>query len=94
MRYATCEEVRAAGADPLFEGEPGYRKELDRNGDGLACASDDEPTKAAPPPEDEDDDVYYANCSEARAAGAAPLHRGEPGYRLGLDRNKDGVACE
>ena len=39
-------------------------------------------------------DVYYANCSEARAAGAAPLHSGEPGYRSGLDRDHDGVACE
>jgi hypothetical protein len=38
--------------------------------------------------------VYYANCSEARAAGAAPLHVGEPGYRAGLDRDSDGVACE
>jgi micrococcal nuclease len=38
--------------------------------------------------------VYYANCAEARAAGAAPLHRGQPGYREGLDRDKDGVACE
>ena len=39
-------------------------------------------------------DVYYKNCAEARAAGAAPLHRGEPGYRLGLDSDGDGVACE
>lgn len=38
--------------------------------------------------------VYYANCSQARAAGAAPLYVGSPGYRPGLDRDKDGVACE
>ncbi|WDV98249.1 excalibur calcium-binding domain-containing protein [Brevibacillus parabrevis] len=38
--------------------------------------------------------MYYANCSEAKAAGAAPLYRGEPGYRAKLDRDKDGVACE
>ncbi|MGW1742017.1 excalibur calcium-binding domain-containing protein [Nocardia sp. NPDC001965] len=25
---------------------------------------------------------------------AAPIHAGKPGYRLDLDRNKDGVACE
>lgn len=37
---------------------------------------------------------YYANCSAARAAGAAPLHAGQPGYRAALDRDKDGVACE
>lgn len=50
--------------------------------------------KPPPPPDDEPDDVYYANCAEVRAAGAAPLHRGEPGYRSGLDRDGDGVACE
>ena len=38
--------------------------------------------------------VYYANCTAARAAGAAPLHRDEPGYRAALDRDGDGVACE
>ena len=38
--------------------------------------------------------VYYANCAAARAAGAAPLHAGDPGYRAALDRDHDGVACE
>ena len=38
--------------------------------------------------------VYYANCTEAEAAGAAPLHRGHPGYRPELDGDGDGVACE
>jgi hypothetical protein len=34
----------------------------------------------------------FANCTEARAAGAAPVRRGEPGYGPHLDR--DGVGCE
>ncbi|MGL4305517.1 MAG: excalibur calcium-binding domain-containing protein [Mycobacteriaceae bacterium] len=38
--------------------------------------------------------AYYGNCAEARAAGAAPIHRGEPGYRSGLDRDGDGIACD
>jgi hypothetical protein len=38
--------------------------------------------------------VYYANCTAARAAGVTPLHRGDPGYRSGLDRDDDGIACE
>jgi hypothetical protein len=38
--------------------------------------------------------AYYSNCAEARAAGAAPISRGEPGYREGLDGDSDGVACE
>lgn len=38
--------------------------------------------------------AYYPNCAAARAAGVAPLYRGQPGYRPGLDRDNDGVACE
>ncbi|MCD2193568.1 thermonuclease family protein [Actinomycetospora endophytica] len=38
--------------------------------------------------------AYYANCTAARAAGVAPLHRGEPGYSAKLDRDGDGIACE
>lgn len=38
--------------------------------------------------------VYYANCDAARAAGAAPVHRGDPGYAPHLDRDGDGVGCE
>jgi len=38
--------------------------------------------------------VYYAGCSDARSAGAAPIRSGEPGYRGGLDGDGDGLACE
>lgn len=38
--------------------------------------------------------VHYPNCKAARAAGAAPLYVGQPGYRSGLDGDGDGVACE
>jgi hypothetical protein len=38
--------------------------------------------------------VYYKNCSAVRAAGAAPIHRGEPGYGRHLDRDGDGIGCE
>lgn len=37
---------------------------------------------------------YFHTCDAARAAGAAPLRRGHSGYRAGLDRDGDGVACE
>ena len=36
----------------------------------------------------------YENCTEAWNAGAAPLHRGDPGYAPRLDRDNDGIACE
>jgi hypothetical protein len=38
--------------------------------------------------------VYYANCTAVRAAGAAPIHVGQPGYSSKLDRDGDGVGCE
>ena len=38
--------------------------------------------------------TFYPNCSWARSAGAAPINRGEPGYRKKLDADDDGVACE
>ena len=39
-------------------------------------------------------ETYYRNCSAARAAGAAPVLRGDPGYAAHLDRDNDGVGCE
>src|SRR5690349_7421382 len=36
----------------------------------------------------------YSNCSDAIAAGAAPIYAGQPGYSRKLDRDGDGVACE
>ena len=38
--------------------------------------------------------VYYRDCNVVRAAGAAPLRRGEPGYRQEMDGDNDGIACE
>lgn len=43
---------------------------------------------------DTDDEVYYRNCLAARAAGAAPVYRYEPGYGSHLDRDSDGIGCE
>jgi hypothetical protein len=39
-------------------------------------------------------DAYYPNCAAARKAGVAPIRQGQPGYRSGLDRDGDGIACE
>ena len=41
-----------------------------------------------------DQGVSYASCSQARAAGAAPVHRDDPGYASHLDGDNDGVGCE
>ena len=45
-------------------------------------------------PEPEPQKEFYANCKEAKAAGAAPLYKDDPGYRSDLDRDGDGIACE
>ncbi|PAU67778.1 calcium-binding protein [Bifidobacterium italicum] len=49
--------------------------------------------ESAPAPA-QDENVYYKNCAAVRAAGKAPLHRGDPGYAPKLDRDGDGIACE
>ena len=87
--FATQAEAQAE-----FDADPSDPNRLDADNDSLACedlpggdgtsVGDD---AAAPAP-------YYANCDAARADGAAPLLAGAPGYRLDLDRNRDGVACE
>ena len=47
-----------------------------------------------PDPTAVEQSVYYAGCDQVRAAGKAPLHAGEPGYRPELDPDGDGIACE
>lgn len=35
--WSGCDEARAAGVTPLKYGEPGYRSQMDGDGDGIAC---------------------------------------------------------
>ena len=35
--WSGCNDARAAGVTPLHFGEPGYRPEMDGDGDGIAC---------------------------------------------------------
>jgi hypothetical protein len=68
------------------------------------CPGEPVPAPSAPPPSAESAESAdvpagtpqqpYADCSAARAAGAAPLHRGEPGWSDRMDGDGDGVACE
>lgn len=52
------------------------------------------PPAQTPTPTPAQSSAYYSSCAEAKAAGAAPLYQGAPGYRSGLDKDGDGVACE
>ncbi|MFF2570994.1 excalibur calcium-binding domain-containing protein [Streptomyces sp. NPDC058084] len=53
-----------------------------------------ETTEPEPSPPASSAEVYYENCDAVRAAGAAPLLRGQRGYRAALDRDGDGMACD
>lgn len=64
----------------------------DRKNGGRHCHGGS--SKPSPAQRRSSSDVYYPNCSAARAAGAAPIRRGEPGYASHLDRDGDGIACE
>jgi hypothetical protein len=96
--YDNCDAARAAGADPVHRGEYGYGPHLDRDGDGVGC----EPYSGGGTSGGSSGgttgggsgSTYYANCSAARAAGAAPVRSGDPGYGRHLDRDGDGVGCE
>jgi hypothetical protein len=37
VSYTNCTAVRAAGAAPIYAGQAGYNRSLDRDGDGIAC---------------------------------------------------------
>jgi len=56
--------------------------------EGTARATTGATTREAPAA------ASYLNCSAARAADAAPLYAGRPGYSSELDRDGDGIACE
>jgi endonuclease YncB( thermonuclease family) len=48
----------------------------------------------APSPDPAPTGVFYKNCDAVRAAGAAPIHAGDPGWQTKFDRDGDGVGCE
>ncbi|WP_299959224.1 DUF1524 domain-containing protein [uncultured Modestobacter sp.] len=65
------------------------------------CPGEPVPSSPAPAPDGsaepsatEPGSEPFANCAAARAAGAAPLHRGDPGWSDSMDGDGDGTACE
>ncbi|WP_203415161.1 excalibur calcium-binding domain-containing protein [Pseudoxanthomonas suwonensis] len=65
-----------------------------RSAAGAQSASQAQAVRATPAKAAPGSGRTYRNCAEARAAGAAPVRRGEPGYGTHLDRDNDGVGCE
>lgn len=35
--WGGCNDARAAGTAPIYSSEPGYREDMDGDGDGIAC---------------------------------------------------------
>jgi hypothetical protein len=90
--YADCDDAPGE----LGRGDPGYRKALDRDGDGIACESggdDDEPVEVEEPADDTD--PRFGTCAAANDAGFGDYVRGvDPEYDWYQDRDGDGVVCE
>lgn len=100
--YPNCSAAASAGVFNIPAGAAGYGPHLDRDADGVACENSaanapapvEQPVQAAQPVQPAAPSVPYPNCSAARAAGAAPVYAGQPGYGPHLDRDSDGVGCE
>lgn len=84
-------EAESAAMDRVLSGCPGQKLPSER-GARPRSRTLPTPSRAAPPPSGRS--VYYPNCDAVRAAGKAPLHRGQPGYRPEMDGDGDGLACE
>jgi hypothetical protein len=97
---SSSSEPKSFGADPVrpvatamkdpYEVRTSQSQEIaqqstvDRTPDGIDA------DVVAPAPAE----TYFRSCAEVRAAGRAPILRGQDGYRSGLDRDGDGRACE
>ncbi|WP_433331677.1 excalibur calcium-binding domain-containing protein [Spirillospora sp. CA-294931] len=84
--WKVCFQELEGEAVTLWLAKPGSRCPAVR---GTDQAPAPKPTRTRKPPS-----AYYPNCAAARAAGAAPVHRGDPGYGRHLDRDGDGVGCD
>lgn len=85
---AAAEAARVAAEQAAAQAAAQAEAERQAAEQAAAAAVAAEQTAAAPAA------VSYANCSEVRAAGAAPIRQGEPGYSTKLDRDRDGIACD
>ncbi|WP_447932609.1 thermonuclease family protein [Sphingopyxis fribergensis] len=97
-RYVASEARARATGTGLWAGKfqmpTDYRAEHPRPGRRTPGFSRDAAPARAPVRTPAPAGVYFRNCKEAWAAGAAPLRRGQPGYRPEMDGDGDGIACE
>lgn len=91
-RKAAEEAERQAAEQAEADRRAAEQAEADRR--AAEQQSQIQPFAPQPEPAPQPTNVYYPNCAAARAAGAAPVHVGQPGYGTHLDRDRDGVGCE
>ncbi|MHC6219855.1 excalibur calcium-binding domain-containing protein [Arthrobacter sp. MMS24-S77] len=91
---AAAEKAAAdkAAADKAAADQAAAQAKADADAAAAKAQQDQAQARLVQPPAPSS--VYYANCTAARAAGAAPIYRGQPGYRPALDRDNDGIGCE
>jgi len=83
----------ARQAEVVRQNEVARQAEVKRVADAAAVKrSKTQVAKPAPAPSPST--KSYKNCTAVRAAGAAPIYRGQPGYASHLDRDDDGIGCE
>lgn len=81
-----CDEIEPPGEVVKLPAQPLDRGPVRLSGNPVPAKQRTiAPTKPVP---------MFRNCKEARAAGAAPIRAGEPGFGAHLDKDGDGVACE
>ncbi len=85
VTYIGADEITRSVDEEVVESQP--VEQVIARGTYRAPAAQPATPRAVP-------SAYYKNCAAARAAGVAPLYRGDPGYGSHLDRDGDGVACE
>ena len=100
-RDAGLAQINAGRAIARYDSRDGYGYHPREN--KYIAADKATPNKTCPKPKPKPQPVapqpaapsaYYANCTAAREAGAAPVRRGDPGYGTHLDRDGDGIGCE
>lgn len=88
QRQAASKAVRAGIWASVFVPPAEYRAANPRSVAPAATLPQPGRNISAPAP------GMWHSCAQARAVGAAPIHRGTPGYNPILDGDNDGIACE
>lgn len=91
QREASQKEAEAAKKKAE---EEAARRQAEEQEVARKAAEEEAARQAAEQQTQQQQNVYYPNCTAVKAAGAAPLYQGQPGYNHKLDRDGDGVACE